>query len=251
MARKINLNSPEIYLKLGTPSMTPRSTTAPFFTRQDHRRSISQDSTPHVQSPDFSKQLPRTELKQFATDVHEKRFVAFQAFPTVSSRVPRIPAPDLSRTTGRDFVNHYSSKQDHKDYAPNYKAVWKGSGKQLLSFEAVLPRKPLYQPNAHDFGARDVKYSQVDPNIAIPNIEKTTSRPSERNVPMFMVNVHYLDRVTGHVVPNFKSLKMNNYMNTNFLPLTSSFGEIDWSVKSKSPGKGRRYHSPNKSDNNY
>lgn len=249
MARKINLNSPEIYQKLGTPSISPRSTTAYYFSQNDRRRSLSQESSPHVQSPDFSKQLPRTELKQFSNDVHEKRFVAFQTFPTVSTRVPRIPAPDLAKTTGRNFMSIYNTKQEHHDYSPNYQAIWKGSGKKLLTFDMSLPRRPLYKPPQFNTTMKDVKYSQVDANVAIPNLDKTSSRPVGEGVPTFMINIHYLDRVSGHVVPNFKSLKMNNYMNTTFLPLTSSFGDQE-SKKSKSTVRARRGNSSHSRYNN-
>ena len=110
MARKINLNSPEIYQKLGTPSITPRTTTSIFLSPQEKKRSLSIDSTIHIQSPDFSKQLP-------------KRFVAYQTFPLVSTKVPRVPAPDIKRTTGRNFMSIYLNKSDHKDYNPNYNVV--------------------------------------------------------------------------------------------------------------------------------
>lgn len=249
MARKINLNSPDIYQKLGTPSITPRSATAYYFSQQERRRSLSQESTPHVQSPDFSKQLPRTELRQFSTDVHEKRFVAFQAFPTVSTRVPRIPVLDIARTTGRNFMSIYNKKQDHHDYSPNYKAIWKGSGKKLLTFDMSLPRRPFYKSPQYKPTMKDVIYSQIDANVAIPNLDKTSSRPGGEAVPTFMINVHYLDRVSGHVVPNFKSLKMNNYMNTTFLPLTSSFGGPEPKI-SNSVLRGRRGESTNSRYNN-
>lgn len=123
MARKINLNSPEIYQKLGTPSITPRTTTSIFLSPQEKKRSLSIDSTIHIQSPDFSKQLPRNELKQFSSNVHDKRFVAYQTFPLVSTKVPRVPAPDIKRTTGRNFMSIYLNKSDHKDYNPNYNVV--------------------------------------------------------------------------------------------------------------------------------
>lgn len=224
MARKINLNSSDIYQKLGSPSISPRSTTAMYF-NQEKRRSVSQEYSNHIQSPDFSKQLPRTEMKQFSSDVHEKRFVAFKNFPVVSSRVPRIPVPDISRTTGRNFMGIYNKTHTQQDYSPNYQAIWKGSGKKLLKFEAALGRKPLYKPPEFNQKINDINYRQIDANLTVPNIDKTSSRPNEKEVPSFMVGIHYLDRVNGHNVPNFKSLKMNNFMNTTFLPLTSSFGE--------------------------
>lgn len=231
MARKINLNSSEIYQKLGSPSISPKSTVEIFFS-QDKRKSVSQEHSPHVQSPDFSKQLPRTEMRQFSPNVHEKRFVAFQNFPIVSSRVPRIPVPDISRTTGRNFMSIYNKTQVQKDYSPNYQTVWKGSGKQLLKFDATLGRKPLYKPKEFNFNSTDINYKQVDANLAVPNIEKTSSRPDEQKVPSFMVGVHYLGRVPGHNMVNFKSLKMNNFMNTTFMPLKSSFGELTYKSKS-------------------
>lgn len=240
MARKINLNSPEIYQKLGTPLISPRSTQNHFSISQERKRSLSMETSPHIQTPDFSRQLPRNELKQFSSDVHEKRFVAFQTFPIVSTRVPRISAPNIARTTGRNFKNIYQKEKECSEYHPNYNAIWKGSGKQLLSFEMSMPRKPFFKKTSLDVNGKDVKYSQLDANIAVPDLEKTSSRHVGEAVPCFMINLHYLDRVTGHVVPNFKSLQMNNYMNTSFLPLTSSFGENDSPKKSKSTMRGNR-----------
>ena len=202
MARKINLNSPDIYQKLGSPSMTPHTTTSYFYNPPDKHRSFSVESHPHVQSPDFSKQLPRNELKQFSSEAHERRFVAFQTFPIVSTRVPRVSVPDIARTTGRNFMNIYQKQQETSEYYPNYKAIWKGSGKQLLSFDMNMPRKPFFKPPAFNVKSKDIKYSQIDSNVAIPDLEKTSSRPICEVVPSFMVNLHYLDRVTGHVVPN-------------------------------------------------
>ena len=251
MARKINLNSPEIYQKLGSPSLSPHSTKNYFYSTQDRKRAMSLESSPHVQSPDFSRQLPRNELNQFSPDVHEKRFVAFQTFPIVSTRVPRISAPDISRTTGRNFMNIYQKQQETSVYHPNYNAIWKGSGKKLLSFDMTMPRKPFHKPPAYNLSSRDVKYSQIDANVAIPDIEKTSARPISQAVPSFMINVHYLDRVSGHVVPNFKSLQMNSYMNTSFLPLTSSFGGLESPTKTRSTLRNKRYGSAHsKYDNN-
>ena len=242
MARKINLNSSEIYQKLGTPSISPRATMNYFSTSQDRRHSASVDtSSPHIQSPDFSRQLPRNELKQFSADVHEKRFVSFQNFPIISTRVPRVSAPNIARTTGRDFKNIYQKQQDCSEYHPNYQAIWKGSGRKLLSFDMTMPRKPFFKQKSVNVNSKDVRYSQIDANVAVPDLEKASSRHIGEAVPCFMMNLHYLDRVTGHVVPNFKSLQMNNYMNTSFLPLSSTFGaRLDSPKKANSTMKGRR-----------
>jgi hypothetical protein len=231
MARKINLNSSDLYSKLGTPSISPLSTASVFLTT-DRRRSSSQEYSNHVQSPDFSRQLPRTELRQFSSDVHEKRFVAFQAFPVISSRVPKVTVPDLAKTTGRKFMGIYNKGQVQQDYSPNYQAVWKGTGKKLVGFEVALPRSPLYRPPQINLEKKDVCYKQIDPNVPVPNLEKNSPRPNEKKVPSFMVNVHYLDRVTGHVVPNLKSLQMNSFMNSEFLPLKTGFGERGFKSKS-------------------
>ena len=88
-----------------------------------------------------------------------------------------------------------------------------------------------------NLNAADKNYSQQDPNIFVPDLEKTTSRSNGEPVPSFMVCAHYLDRTCGHVAANFKSLTMNNYMNTQFLPLTSSFGDQDNPRRLESPRK--------------
>ena len=223
MARKINLNSSDLYSKLGTPSISPLST-ASVLTTTERRRTNSQEYPSHVQSPDFSRQLPRSELRQFSSDVHEKRFVAFQAFPVISSKVPKVPIPDLARTTGRKFMGIYAQGKSDHEYSPNYKAVWKGTGKKLITFEATLARKPMFKAPDVNLEKLDLCYKQIDNNVPVPNLEKNSPRPNEKMVPSFLVNVHYLDRVTGHVVPNLKSLQMNNFMNSDFMPLTSTFG---------------------------
>ena len=119
-----------------------------------------------------------------------------------------------------------------------------------MSFDMSLPRKPFFKQNAVNVNSKDVKYSQIDANVAVPDIEKTSTRHIGEAVPCFMMNLHYMDRVTGHVVANFKSLQMNNYMNISFLPLTSTFGEkLDSPRKSNSTMKGRRREAASRKSN--
>ena len=238
MARKINLNSSDLYSKFGTPSITP-STATSLLTSTEKRRSISQEYSSHIQSPDFARQLPRTELRQFSADVHENRFLAFQTFPVISSKVPKVTVPDLARTTGRKFMGIYAQRKTDHEYSPNYRAVWKGTGKKLITFQVALPRKPIFKAPEINLEKLDVCYKQIDSNVPVPNLEKNSSRPNEKMIPSFLVNLHYLDRVTGHVAPNLKSLRMNNFMNSEFMPPRSTFGT---SFKSKSVMRSGKTH---------
>lgn len=221
MARKINLNSPEIFTKLGTPSMTPRTTTAMYVISTNRSRSSSLDNNPP--SPIIECKPSAPEGRYQSIPSRTSRAWPVQASPIVHSKVARISGPNLSKTTDRSIQGIYSSIQHTHDYSPNYKAVWKGTGKKLLRFEATLARREFFKAPEFLVESKNVNYSQLDPNKAVPNLQKTTSRSTDEQVPAFMVNLHYLDRVSGHTMPNYKSLKMNNYMTTNFLPLTSSF----------------------------
>ena len=240
MARKINLNSSDLYTKFGTPSISPL-TTASAFTSTEKRRSTSQEYTSHIQSPDFARQLPRTELRQFSADVHENRFLAFQTFPVVSSKVPKVTVPDLARTTGRNFMGIYAKCKPDHEYSPNYRAVWKGTGKKLITFQVGLPRKPIFKAPDINLEKLDVCYKQIDSNVPVPNLGKNSSRPDEKMIPSFLVNLHYMDRVTGHVAANLKSLRMNNFMNSEFMPQRSTFGT---GFKSKSVMRSGKTHRP-------
>lgn len=235
MARKINLSSPEILKKLGTPSIAPKTTTAMYNINLERKRSCSQDYSMNIQLLDSNSQGPKDRSIQTPNRVHERCFMPFRSVP--AKNAPRVSGPDLARTTGRDFMGIYSRNHHQREYAPNYNAVWKGTGKKILTFNANLPRKEFFKAPEFIIESKDVKYSQVDPKVAIPNLKKTTSRSTDETVPTFMVNIHYLDRVTGHTVPNYKSLKMNNYMNTTFLPQQSSF---------ESPVKSRQGYRPSK-----
>lgn len=239
MARKINLSSPEILKKLGSPSIMPKTTTAMYNVNAERKRSCSQDYSMNIQMLDSNSQDPKNRSVQTANRVHEKCYKPFKSFP--SKNTPRVSGPDLSRTTGRDFMGIYNNNQHQREYNPNYNTVWKGTGKKILTFRANLPRKEFFKAPEFVIELKDVKYSQVDPKVAIPNLKKTTARSTDEAVPSFMVNIHYLDRVTGHTVPNYKSLKMNNYMNTTFLPQQSSF---DTRLKSKQAPRHSRTSSP-------
>ena len=230
MARKVNLNSKEIFSKLGTPSMTPRTTTAMYSISKNCRRSSSLNNKSPQLSPEAKKQVGTGIPSQTC----ESSCWPVQTSPIVHSKIHRIRGPDLSKTTGRGFMGIYSKNQHNREYNPNYKAVWKGTGKKIMKFEATLARREFFRQPDFIVECKNVNYSQVDSNMQVPNLRKTTSRSTDEEVPTFMVSLHYLDRVCGHTVPNYKSLKMNNYMTTNFLPLTSSF---DLSSKCKTGSK--------------
>jgi hypothetical protein len=181
-------------------------------------------------SPDSKTRSNHGRLASASSKIHESSCWPVQATPIVSSKVQRIAGPDLSKTTGRGFKGIYKKITNDQEYHPNHKAVWKGTGKKILTFEATLPRAEFFKTPEFVVETKDVKYSQIDSNMQVPNLQKTTARANDEEVPTFMVNLHYLDRVCGHIVPNYKSLKMNNYMTTNFLPLMSSF---------QSPSKSR------------
>ena len=230
MARKINLNSPEIFTKLGTPSKTPSTTTAMYSISKDRYRSSSLEHKPLNSIPECQTPASQDRCQSITSNTFKSWPV--QTAPIVHSKVHRIAGPNLSKTTGRALKGIYSRKELNHEYNPTYKAVWKGTGKKTLKFGATLARRDLFRFPEFTVECKNVNYSQRDPNMQIPNLRKTTSRSTDEEVPAFMVSLHYLDRVCGHTVPNYKSLKMNNYMTTNFLPLTSSF---DFSRK----GRGR------------
>lgn len=253
MARQFRMNSLDIYRKLSIKS--PKS---PSKRSQNHSIVlpesenltigegfyITEARTSRTRSADvvkrsetylvnFSKQLPRPEFNSKGPDVHENRFISYNDRPPCSSRHKPIVSPLFSNCLGRKPQNSFKTPEE---YSPNYSSIKKDTKKGLVPFNKTLGRINLTKPPANTQKEVRIDFSKLDPHISSPSIEKSPPRSIGLALPLFMVN-------TGDRGANFslKSLEMNKFTDTPFLPLTSTFGN-GWKQESPSfpiPIKGR------------
>jgi hypothetical protein len=233
MARQYRMQSLDLYSKLGIKPQTSKTRSisifedgsSTFHLTEARRKPSSHTVAPklsqrpvQIQSPiKFEKQIPRPDITKNAPDVNANRFVAFNHSPLALTTTRRIPSPNFSLYPGRKKTLMYSSLEDQPQYTPNYTQVWKSTDRGLVAFNKLQGRKDR-RPTSQDV-ARDIDYKCVDKKVQSPNLGKAQAKPSDPVLPAFMLQA--VSR--GNSITD-KTLEMNSYKNTEFLPLTSSFG---------------------------
>lgn len=256
MARHFKPQSLDLYTKLGTPSqimvrsrisklnsagsinasmvedISPRATISEnfFITESKHHRALSavpiekRSISPHVRSPvAFDKQLPRPEfLDHIQSDVHHNRFVAFDNTPKIFSKTQHVRTPRMSKYLGRESFKMHKDLSEEPSYDANYKAVKHNTEKGTIPFNKSKGRPPFYKITANDVVIDAVNYAQLDSKIQSPNLSKSPPKPCDPTLPAFMLSG--TDRNALKLI-SIKTLEMNSYMKTDFVPLTSTFGD--------------------------
>ena len=239
MARQFRLHSLDIYDKLGMKKVSWRKKSAfikdflvsqsdPstlgegfYITQSKSQRTKSSDIDsikPLENSPvNFDKQTPRPDFMIHALSVHDNRFVSYNDCPPSSTRHKRITTPKFSLYLGR---RQKPLTTDSKDYSPNYSISERDTTKGLIPFGKTQGRIEINRPTTSSEHFTSVDFSKLDPKVSSPLIEKSSSRKLNSNLPLFMVN--FVNR--GKNI-SLKSLKMNGYMEGQFMPLSSTFGK--------------------------
>jgi hypothetical protein len=236
MARHFRMNSYELYDKLGMRKKKYKIKPSTEDSEQETQTDISNfNASFYMTEPktyrtksaevvkrsenspvDFKKQLPRPDFMIRALPVHEKRFESYNDNPPQSSRHRTVNTPRFNLYLGRsDHLVNISLREKDLDYS----AIEKNTRKGLVPFSKVTGRR--YRTAEKDYIDKhsDLDFSHIDPNVAVPDIARSASRKGDSDLPLFMVN--FIDR--GDNI-SLKSLQMNGYMNCDFLPLNSSFG---------------------------
>jgi hypothetical protein len=251
MARQYRVNSFEIYDKLGMKKIDYRkkskfikNTLLPqtitigegfYITQPSTKRYSSVESVKPSETSwiDFDKQLPRPDIYKTAPDVHENRFIAFNDCPASSTKHKRILTPKFSLYLGRRQKLLMASPENNSEsFSPQEKT----SRSVIVPFSKTQGRISLERPSTYSHKLVNIDFSKLDSNILTPSIEKSSSRRNKSNLPLFMVN--FINR--GKNI-SLKSLQMNSYMESQYMPLTSTFGK-GWKQESKTfpiPIKGR------------
>ncbi|OMJ73177.1 hypothetical protein SteCoe_28181 [Stentor coeruleus] len=238
MARQFRVQSMDLYSKLGVKTSPNKTRTISIFedgastfnlTTPKHKRANStipnkprvySHKEKNIQSPiKFEKQLPRPDICKLSADVNPNRFLSFNHSPIALTNTKRVSSPNFSLYKGRDS-SMYPSLQDQPEYNPNYSPIWKNHERGLVAFNKLQGRKEK-RPKSTVL-TRDVVYSAIDKKIRSPNLAKATPKPNDPILPAFM-----LETVTRGNIITDKTLEMNCYKTTNFLPLKSSFG-VGW-----------------------
>lgn len=236
MARQFRVQSMDLYNKLGVKSASQKSRTISIFedgcstfslTMPKHRRTsftlpdkpkVHSNDQKNIQSPiKFEKQLPRPDIFKQCADVNPNRFLTFNNSPMALTNTKRISSPNFSLYQGRDTSQMYPSLQDHPEYNPNYNSVWSATDRGLVAFDKVQGRKEK-RTNSTNF-CRDITYTCVDKKVRSPIMAKTKAKYKDPVLPAFMLGTV----ARGNIITG-KTLEMNSYKTTEFLPLTSTFG---------------------------
>lgn len=169
--------------------------------------SYSPDYHPRVSSPDFSKQLSRSQLKTPAFDVSEHRFDEFRPDPPISTRVHRVSTPDISRNSQRSFAI-YKVREYSPEYTPSYRLSQPDLGKGVVPFNLVKGRSPT-SSHIHDL-SYEAKYDFVEKKSSSPDIGKSKRHSSKHseNLPSYMQ--HSPTRI-GLISINDKAFEMNSF----------------------------------------
>jgi hypothetical protein len=212
------MQSWDIYSKLGIEEKNVE--------RPSHKRAASTlpgrreaGKASQVRSPvNYDKQLPRTELNNFAHDVNPNRFVPFNHSPMALTNVKRVSSPNFSLYVGRKKSLMYSSLEDQPNYDPKFTSVWKNTERGLVDFSKVQGRKEV-RPQTTDV-LRTVRYTAVDKKVPSPLLVKAQAKLNDPVLPVFM-----LGNITRGNTITQKTLEMNCYGTQDYLPLSSSFGK--------------------------
>ena len=240
MARQLRIQSMDVYSKIGCKS--PKSDSISIFEEGTESfyltKSYKSTNTTRLKkkpqktqgnfSVCFDKQVPRPDFCTYTQDVNANRFVSFNTAPSASSNTRKISSPNFSMSQGRRRSLMYSTLEGQPSYDPKYKQVWKKLDTGLVQFNKVEGRKQKKLSCTDVY--LDVSYNGVDKKVKSPVLNKSQPKPCDPVLPMYMLkNVTRGNSITD------KGLEMNYYKTTNFLPLTSGFGE-GWSTSKLVPG---------------
>lgn len=236
MARHFRIHSQDLYDKLGMKKKKYRVQTSSTQNTENISENLTFNASFNITEPktfrtksaeivrrsenspvNFQKQLPRPDFLIRALPVHEKRFVPYNDNPSMSSRHRTINTPKFDLYQSR---KNYSVNISLRSTDLNYAPIEKNTKKGLIAFEKVLPRKAASTDPPVPDKLELIDYSPINKHVMVPNLCKSSSRKVESDLPLFMVN--FVDR--GDNV-SLKSLKMNNYVNRDFLELSSGFGD--------------------------
>ena len=236
MARQYNLDSGELYEKIG---VLPSERTTPVANEPTYVTGVDVATPGRKPKPKpllpFEKQLPRLPL-QAATDVHPLRFVPFNDSPAVFSKTRRIRCPKLGQYLPRGLNLGNKDLSNYPEYKPNYQAVCRNTDR-TVAFGKSSGRAHKVTSQSLGPGDLNVNLDSVRGQPASPRFDKDGARPQHNLLPSFMLGSTHrqgLQQITN------KSFQMNGYPNRDYLRLGSTFGS-GWTAKpfKASPVRGR------------
>ena len=236
MARQFRTNSDDIYTKLcgkaySSPMKTSRKRTRilpesdditigeGFYiteakTHRTHSAEVVKKNDRYLVK--FDKQTPRPEFASRALQVHENRFITYNDCPPCSTRHRPVNSPRFSYYLGR---KEQRSQNAPKDYSPSFLLVERNAKQGLVPFDKTQGRVEVTKTDPQLDKLVVIDFSKLDPHVASPSLEKSSPRNLGFSLPLFMINTG--DRGANYSI---KSLEMNQYMQGEFMPLSSTFG---------------------------
>lgn len=168
----------------------------------------SPDQQHRVTSPDFAKQLSRSQLKTAALDVNELRFQEFKPEPRISTKVLRVSTPDLRKSSARSFAM-YRVLEHSPDYSPSYNFSQPDLGKGTVAFGKVKGRSPLLISHIRDL-SYEAKYNIVQRRSPSPTLllSRQPGSKAAEGLPSYM---HQSSNRIGLTSVNDKALEMNSF----------------------------------------